>query len=116
MDLGGIGNFNQLAAVIAERKFAGNLSARTLRDLNADATKTQKAAVADACGLPYEFFTVDFQRLPEIANGGQPVEALTLQERVAELERLVGRLVAEASGPSSSGPSEDLPAQEGPLR
>lgn len=24
--------------------------------------------VADACGLPYEFFTVDFRRLPELAD------------------------------------------------
>lgn len=49
--------------------------------------------VAEACDLKPEFFTVDFDRLPELANGGQQDEAA--QTRVDEVRADLEILAAE---------------------
>lgn len=62
---------------LARRINQRGLGDRTLRDLEAPKGRAIKEmelqAIARACSLPYEWFTVDFDRLPEIAPIGGDV-------------------------------------------
>lgn len=60
-------------------------------------SRPQLREIAEACGLPYEFFTVDFSRLPEIVKPGTvsdlPLgEDPDLRKQVEELQRAVDEI------------------------
>ena len=65
----------------------------------------QLAAIAEACGLPLEFFTADFSRLPEISENPRRVIA---QELRAATER------ARARREDTPGGSRPQPAEARP--
>lgn len=86
MTLAGIDSFEDLARRIDSR----NLGATTLRKLNDNVRASlPRRAIADACGLPYQFFTVDFRRLSELAQAAasdaQPERLDALEQQVSQL-------------------------------
>lgn len=92
MALGGVDGFADLAARISER----NYGATNLRLLNdQDQRRTPRERIAEACGLPYEFFTVDFDRIPELEKAPAE-EAPTTPDVAAELQSLREALEEQA--------------------
>jgi hypothetical protein len=86
------GDLSREQAAAAMEVSTGNLS--RIYDKKGKETKTatvdQLWALADACGLPREFFAADFARLGEIAYPGAPVPATPrpLADVAAEAARL----------------------------
>lgn len=73
---------------------------RTLRKLESGESELrpkEMREIASACGLPYEWFSVDFSRLPEIAGDLQTLEA-RMDELSEELRGRMQRLEEEVSG------------------
>lgn len=89
MRLAGIESFEELAAKIDKR----NYGSRTLRkyaddnDLENVAHRGQLVVIAEACELPYEFFTADYSTLARESAIDAAIED--------RLERIVSELRAE---------------------
>lgn len=83
---------------LAERIGQKGLGERTLRELEGDAGRAWRPmelqAVAQACELPYEFFTVDFSQLSLSARTDTRLDALEAEVR---------RLAAERPAPGPPG-------------
>src|SRR4051812_4474542 len=90
--LGGFTNTEDLATAT---KAVGNLGLKRVRELQQqrgdEARVVELRTIAEACGLPYEFFTVDFGRLA-------PNE-----DRLAELEDRLRQLEAAQAAPAPPG-------------
>jgi transcriptional regulator with XRE-family HTH domain len=84
---------------LAERINQEGLGERTLRALEGDAGRAWRPmelqAVAQACGLPYEFFTVDFSSVFD--------RELRVDDRLDELERRLRRLEGVQAAPAPPG-------------
>lgn len=106
---------------LAQRIGQDGLGERTLRSLEGDAGRAWRPmelqAVAQACGLPYEFFTVDFQQLTLNGRVGQRLDALEAELRQLAAERPApeppGELGRRAAG---SQPSDERRPQGEPRR
>lgn len=89
MELAGIDSFGELARRIDH----DGLGERTLRKIADDNDATRSAqrldlvAIADACGLPYEFFTIDF------ADLAATVPVSFVEDRLADLEGKMATLL-----------------------
>lgn len=98
----------------------------TLRRLTArTTTRLQLEPIATACGLPYEFFTVDFSRLPDLEKPAEsePVptpatadDLAQLRERVDQLAGQVAAVVAATLPPSEEEPPATGDPQGPPQR
>lgn len=115
MQLAGIPSFEELAARIGQR----NYGARTLRKYADDrdtenvARRPQLVAIAEACALPVEFFTVDFSELGrEPHDLARRVEALEEEHHrlLAGLAEEVNALAAERLGRGELPTAEPEPA------
>jgi uncharacterized small protein (DUF1192 family) len=86
-------------AELAARIDQSGLGERTLRALEGEGGRQfrpmELQAIAQACDLPYEFFTVDFRKL-SLASG-------TLEDRLAVVEDEVRRLARERAAPAPPG-------------
>lgn len=120
-ELGGYRSLDQLAREVNLPKLSPKSLRRSANDAR-DTPEHELRAIAEACGLPYEFFTVDFSRLPEIGGpaagaGERPDELQALRSRIqaidarlealpmltkrlAELEREVRQPSTETRGPT----------------
>lgn len=72
--LGGFSSVEKLYEEMVRRE--SRVKFKRLRALwrgNERGGRPELSEIADACGLPYAFFTVDFNRLPDLVsqNGGQ---------------------------------------------
>lgn len=99
--LAGLNSPEALAAEISE----AGLSGKTLRNIEAPGNpKTARDrdlhAIARACDLPYEWFTVDFARLPELTgNDG----ALSEDQMRAAVERVLSEARLAVQGRPRAG-------------
>lgn len=82
----------------------GGLGERTLRTLEADSGRPFRQmeirAIARACRLPYEFFTIDFA----VLGHGRPVETRTAESSRDDLETRVSELEARMAAVEQGGP------------
>lgn len=95
--LAGFKNVGDLADAIGAD---AGLGERTLRKLEGGESPLRPPAmreIAHACGLPYEFFTVDFSRLPLLAGADDDSPSLTGAEvrSLVDLVRSNSRRVTE---------------------
>lgn len=76
-----LGGFSNAEALAAATKELGNLGLKRIRELQQKRGEEPRVVelrtIAEACGLPYEFFTVDFSRLKGSA----------VSDRLEEVER-----------------------------
>lgn len=114
--LAGLGQ-QELAAKIKALGYTRGYSARTIGDMERGETPIQPQAIpvlAKACGLPPEFFEVDFQRLPELL---EDEAAASLEDEVAklreELKQLAKGLAEVRAQRFADGPPSRT-AQPGP--
>jgi len=88
--LGGIPSTKKLAEEIAAKKLLDTAFGIGTIDGIERGVRTLKEhearAVAKVCGLPYEFFTADLQRLPELDAASQPAD---LEDRLQRIEEIV---------------------------
>jgi hypothetical protein len=114
MELADIDSFSKLADRIAQR----GLGERTLRKLASDdpdrtAQRRDLAAIGEATGLPYEFFTADFWDLASnriirpAAGGGVAVEMAT-DEMANRFRPVLQALLDEALEQRASAREQDL--------
>ena len=92
--IAGYVNVKDLAAAIGPD---AGLGERTLRKLESGESPLRPPAmreIAQACGLPYEFFTVDFQRLPDLENGPNELDRHVRENsrRLNDLEEAVRQI------------------------
>ena len=97
--LAGFSNTKALAAAIARSGLAKRgLGTTSLYDMERDQATPDfgnLTVIADVCGLPVDFFTVDFSRLPELSDDPRKVVAQELAAATARAEaRRAGRLEA----------------------
>lgn len=88
----GYDSTKDLAAAIGPHGKLGDRTLRTLEGAGAPRRFSDQhlVLIARACGLPLEFFEVDFARLPELAAGP------TVDQRLAALEAEVFSEAADA--------------------
>lgn len=120
--LGGFERVEDLAATIDRR----GLGRDTLYDIRAGKRRVQPHElrwIGEACGLPVEFFEVDFSELPDLIRAAQETAASeSVDERLASLEEDVTALLAYVRriSPARSGggeaPSQPGQAPESPVR
>lgn len=103
--IGGFKNVGDLADAITAD---ASLGERTLRKFESGESPLRPPAmreIAHACGLPYEFFTADFSRLPELAD--QPASTEPLAEQVREQGQRLERIEALLLGAQARDPLLD---------
>jgi hypothetical protein len=93
-----LGGFSNAEALAAAAKDLGNLGLKRIRELQQKRGDKPRVielrTIAEACGLPYEFFTIDFSQLSLSAR---------IDERLNTLETEVRRLAAERPAPAPPG-------------
>lgn len=90
--LGGLRNVDELAAALKDTR--GKLGTTTLRCIERGEAPGDFSAyrdIAEACGLPVEFFTADFSRVAEISENPRSVIA---RETAAAVQRAAEQRVA----------------------
>lgn len=86
--LGGLRNVGDLADALKDTR--GRLGTTTLRSIERGEARGDFSTyrdIADACGIPVEFFTADFSRLAEISEDPRSViarETAAARRRVTE--------------------------------
>lgn len=106
MTLAGL-DFKELAERIGQRA----LGESTLRRLNAQSSLTSfhYTAIAEACEVSPSFFTIDFNRLPELEQPAESTSDDRLDEVFDRLEALEVRFRASGLADRTQ-PREELPA------
>lgn len=88
-----LGGFSNAGALASATKGLGNLGLKRIRELQQqrgnEARVVELRTIAEACGLPYEFFTADFGSLTHVAT---PEEFREVQEQVRELARQLAEM------------------------
>lgn len=84
--LAGFDSVENLADAIGSRGMSAGTLAQRESAAGPDYTIPELRAIANACGLPFEFFVADLDRLPEITEPAQ-LRALQLAQAAAEQAR-----------------------------
>lgn len=108
-----LAGFKSVADLAQAIPSEADLGERTLRKFESGESELRPPVmreIAAACRLPYEFFSVDFTRLGEIANADRLGE---LHETLLQIEARLATLEAEELAPSGEGSQASRPSPKG---